>query len=394
MPFCTHDAPVNTSTIKQIQDEEAGYVLVRKNTTKDFTFQLLSDPPGTRRTYSWDDKKSDGIPVELYLYGTRTMHVWINKDEVAFNPQLLKEIQGNIQNALDNIFGWNCRSVIDIKNSIESFLKIADGKIFTTYKEATFDFISPWSFIFKSNLPSAEHYYLSFSNPTLGNRLDKIYGTHGFNYKFCSDLDGNVLILLPDETMSTNNYHLPKMNHMTNIEIFLYRLAEKSLTDYYNNESPMKLQIQADGIIQKSEDRYGYGLNLPDSFLAECFGRDTVKNSKTIFEITTSSFDQIPLNKWPNKPERNKKMSEKEMTTYHHEMYNWITENCKHNHQEETKILYKKFLELYHDSLPEHINYPLYPEDNTEDKKESNSFNNSADLLTEKPAMTTLSMFA
>lgn len=385
--------PMNTSSIEQIQDEKAGYVLTRESKTRDFTFIRKNDPEKKRRKYSWDETISDGTPVTLY-HGVRTKYVWIDNDEIAFNPQLLKEIQGNIQNALDDIFNWNCRSIIDIKNSIETFLKIADGRIFTTYKDSPFDFLSPWLFVFDLVLPSMDKYNIGHLKPIVGESLAKKYGDHSYEYNYCVDLDGNVLVLLKNGTMLTPEYSLPRMNHMTNIEVILYKIAEKTLTDYYNNESPAHIEIKADKLIYNSKSNIVTGINIPSPLIAECFGRDTVKNSETIFDFTTSSFDQIPLNKWPNKPERKKNMSEKEMTTYRHNMYVWIAENCNHNRQEETKILYEKFLELHHDSLPEHINYPLYPEDDIEETKESKSINDPADLLTEKPAMTTLSMFA
>lgn len=211
MHLMNHHSPIITSTLDQIQDEEAGYILVRKPETRDFTFIRKDDPDKKRRKYSWDENASDGIPIDLQVKN-RTMHVWLDNDEVAFNPQLFKEIQENIQNAIDNILSWDYKSIKDLKNSIKSFLEIADGRIFTTYKGAPFDFLTPWSFIFYINLPSMEHYYLSNSNPTLGNRLDAKYGTYGFDYKFCSDLDTNILILQPTGTMLSINSNLSLIN--------------------------------------------------------------------------------------------------------------------------------------------------------------------------------------
>lgn len=62
------ESPVNTSTIEQIRDIDAGYFPVRDYNTMHFTFRLKNDPRGERRMYSWDQKESDGIPVPIKYF--------------------------------------------------------------------------------------------------------------------------------------------------------------------------------------------------------------------------------------------------------------------------------------------------------------------------------------
>jgi len=223
--YYSKDSPVNTDTIEHIQDVEAGYTLVRNNETRHFTFKLKSDPPERRRIYSWDPKKSDGIPAELDLYGTRTMYVWFDKEEVAFNPQLLKDIQEKIQKSIDSLISWNCRSVFELESMMKDFLCAADGRIFSESND-TYSFESPWSFLMDLSIYSNNHRPLE---------LDKKYGNKFMDYRGFVDLQGNVLVALKDGSIVHDKIPAPKVDHMSDIEFFFYRCAEQFLYNYYDN---------------------------------------------------------------------------------------------------------------------------------------------------------------
>ena len=108
---------------------------------------------------------------------------------------------------------------------------------------------------------------------------------------------------------------------------------------------------------------FGYGMMIPKGFLYECFGMEAVKNKDIVLELEAPSYESLPWNRWPGRPERKRKMKEKDLIQYHSDMEVWVEEGCKQNRCKETKILYTMFLESYYGSRPQNINFPIMPEE-------------------------------
>jgi hypothetical protein len=354
------ESPTNTATIEHIRDIEAGYYPVRDSETMDFTFHLKTDSPGKRRTYSWKPNKSDGIPIPIKYY-SREVFIWINKDEINFNPKKQNEIQQNIQSALDALMSWNARSAHELKALIVNFLQILDNHIISETKEH-YSFITPHKFVL--NLSLADGYYYSYSIYTKINNSKKENNSDNSEKNKAIDINGNLLIMDKDCNIKIQPAPVHKTNHLTDIELYFYRVAEQLYTRYYDNEEINTIQVMASGtfIVTNGKSIHSYGMRIPKSYLIEVFGKEKVLGEEVLVEFKTESYDSIPYDKWPGKPQRQRKMNENEHAKYRLQMSAWINKNFNQNSLSETHTLYKQLLRMYYGIEPENINYPIEQE--------------------------------
>lgn len=282
--------PLITPTIIQIVNEETGFYYSRKSETDYFTFRKNKDPEGTKRIYSWDPKKSTGTPVEIYLYGTRTMYFWMDNEEISFNPQAKKTKQNEIQCIIDKIRDWNCQSAEELKNLIEQFYAISEGRIFSTHNQF-YDFISAPKFLIDMLIPT-EHYstYLT---------IEKQHGKESHHI----DIDGHDLVADSNGNLVIKKLNVPKISHLSPIELFLYRTAASIISSYYEIE-PRTIKITADGnvAIPFSQGTYNKEITISHKILIKCFGEEKVKNKETILQLSSISCESLPFDKWPNRP--------------------------------------------------------------------------------------------
>jgi|AMWB02.1.fsa_nt_gi hypothetical protein len=338
--------PLITPTITQIVSQETGFYYSRKIETKHFTFRRNTDPEGTKRIYSWDPKISTGTPVKIHLYGTRTMYFWMDNEEISFNPIVKTTKQNEIQSIIDKIHDWNCQSAEELKNLIEQFYAISEGRIFSTHNQF-YDFMSAPQFLVDMSIPT-EHYstYLN---------IKKEHGKESHNI----DIEGNDLVADNNGNLVIKKLNVPKISHLSPIELFLYRAAASIISSYYEIESrPIKITADGNVAIPFSQGTCYKGITISYKILVTCFGEEKVKNKETILQLSSISCESLPFDKWPNRPIPERTRDQKKIKAYKEALLKWAKEGCKANEQKEIENLYELLLEIYHEKKPDIINYP------------------------------------